>query len=110
MNLSWAPSELLGATVVIGNFDGVHLGHQSLFKEAKKYGDPVLALTFNPHPMYIFAPDKAPTLLTTHKSKVKNLLEAGANSVGSISFDKTIANLSPTEFESFLRTNSKLNA
>lgn len=108
MNLSWAPKEVLAATAVIGNFDGVHLGHQSLFKEAKKYGDPVLALTFNPHPKAIFAPQSAPTLLTTHKSKVQFLLEAGADSVATISFDQSIADLTPAEFESFLREQLKV--
>ena len=108
MNLSWSPKELLNATVVIGNFDGVHLGHQSLFKDAQKYGDPILALTFNPHPMTVFAPEKAPTLLTTFKSKVKYLLAAGANSVATISFDASIANISPADFESFLRDQLKV--
>lgn len=108
MNLSWSPKELLGATVVIGNFDGVHLGHQSLFQTAKKYGDPVLALTFSPHPMTVFAPEKAPTLLTTHNSKVKYLLAAGADSVATISFDLTIAGLLPKYFEEFLRDQLKV--
>ena len=108
MNLSWSPKPLLNSTVVIGNFDGVHLGHQSLFNAAKKHGDPVLALTFSPHPMSVFAPEKAPTLLTTHKSKVKYLLAAGADSVGTISFDKTIADLVPKYFEEFLRDQLKV--
>lgn len=108
MNLSWSPKELLGATAVIGNFDGVHLGHQSLFQVAKKFGDPVLALTFNPHPAAIYAPEKAPTLLTSHKSKVNYLLSAGADSVATISFDASIANLSPEDFESFLNNQLKV--
>lgn len=108
MNLSWSPKPLPSATAVIGNFDGVHLGHQSLFSAAKKYGDPVLALTFSPHPMSVFAPEKAPTLLTTHKSKVNYLLAAGADSVGTIAFDKTIADLLPKYFEEFLRDQLKV--
>lgn len=56
-----------GSVVVIGVFDGVHKGHQQLFHRAKEIADGrrIIALTFDPHPMKVFAPERAPTLLTT---------------------------------------------
>ncbi|MCU7707509.1 adenylyltransferase/cytidyltransferase family protein, partial [Streptomyces albidoflavus] len=53
------------STVVIGNFDGVHRGHQALVQEAKRL-DPdgyVVVVTFWPHPLTVVAPDQAPALL-----------------------------------------------
>ena len=61
----------LGRTVVsIGNFDGVHLGHAHVLREARETAsrlgiDTVVAVTFDPHPMAVLRPEHAPTTLTT---------------------------------------------
>ena len=55
--------ELRGAAVCLGNFDGVHLGHQALFAEAAQHARPV-AFTFHPHPGKVLQPDLAPKLIT----------------------------------------------
>ncbi|MFM7860943.1 MAG: adenylyltransferase/cytidyltransferase family protein, partial [Candidatus Nanopelagicaceae bacterium] len=93
MRLSWKPMPIKGGTVVIGNFDGVHVGHQQLLKDAQKFGNPVIAMTFEPHPTTLFAPDKAPTHLTSLDARINLLLNNGADAVVVIDFDKEFANL-----------------
>ena len=46
-----------GGVVTIGNFDGLHLGHQSLLVEAARYGGPRVVITFDPHPLQILKPE-----------------------------------------------------
>ena len=104
MRLSWKPAPIKGATVVIGNFDGVHVGHQQLLKDAHKFGNPVVAMTFEPHPTTLFAPDKAPTHLTSLDARINLLLAHGADAVLVIDFDKDFANLAPEDFVNFNRT------
>ncbi|MFM8921732.1 MAG: bifunctional riboflavin kinase/FAD synthetase [Candidatus Nanopelagicaceae bacterium] len=98
MRLSWKPMPIKGGTVVIGNFDGVHVGHQQLLQDAQKFGNPVIAMTFEPHPTTLFAPDKAPTHLTSLDARINLLLNNGADAVVVIDFDKEFANLTPEEF------------
>ena len=58
--------------VVIGNFDGVHKGHQQILNRAKALAgdDKIIALTFDPHPTPVFSPERAPTLLTIFINKI----------------------------------------
>ena len=98
MRLSWRPEPIKGGTVVIGNFDGVHVGHQQLLADAHKFGNPVIAMTFEPHPTTLFAPDKAPTHLTSLDARVDLLLANGADAVVVIDFDKDFAAMSPDDF------------
>ena len=98
MRLSWKPAPIKCGTVVIGNFDGVHVGHQQLLQDAQKFGNPVVAMTFEPHPTTLFAPDKAPTHLTSLDARINLLLKHGADAVLVIDFDKEFANLSPEDF------------
>lgn len=71
--------------VAIGNFDGVHLGHQALLRQAQRVAvaadGEVVALTFDPHPARFFAPRLAPPMLTTLERRVELLGEAGADVV-----------------------------
>jgi riboflavin kinase/FMN adenylyltransferase len=68
-----------GTVVIIGNFDGVHLGHQRLVEVARRHAHglsaPVVAVTFDPHPLAILAPQRAPARLTTLTEKLA-LLDA----------------------------------
>ena len=98
MRLSWKPELVKSSTVVIGNFDGVHVGHQQLLQDAHKFGNPVVAMTFEPHPTTLFAPDKAPTHLTSLDARINLLLKHGADAVVVIDFDKEFANLEPEQF------------
>lgn len=98
MRFSWRPAPIKDGTVVIGNFDGVHAGHQQLLLDARKFGNPVVAMTFEPHPTMLFAPDKAPTQLCSLDTRIKLLLKHGADAVVVVDFDKDFANLSPDDF------------
>jgi len=86
--------------VVIGVFDGVHKGHQSILDRAKEIADgrKIIALTFDPHPTTVFAPDRAPTLLTTLADRVVLLKIHGADQVAVMKFDEKFAAMSPEDF------------
>ena len=88
--------------VVIGVFDGVHKGHQSILDRAKEIADgrKIIALTFDPHPTTVFAPDRAPTLLTTLADRVVLLKIHGADQVAVMKFDEKFSAMSPEDFVS----------
>lgn len=88
------------SVVVIGVFDGVHKGHQLLLNRAKEIaaGRTIIALTFDPHPTTVFAPDHAPTLLTTLADRVELLKIHNADQVAVMKFNEKFAALSPSEF------------
>ena len=93
----------LGRTVaVIGNFDGVHLGHRHVLRRAREIADErgltVVAVTFDPHPMAVLRPEHAPTTLTAMEVRAELLAGAGADHVLAVPFDRTIAAWSPQEF------------
>ena len=89
-----------GSVVLIGVFDGVHKGHQFLLNRAKEFADgrSVIALTFDPHPMHVFAPDRAPTLLTTLSDRVELLKIHNADQVAVLKFNEKFAAMSPQDF------------
>ncbi len=89
-----------GSVVVIGIFDGVHKGHQLLLHRAKEIADgrSIIALTFYPHPMQVFAPDRVPTGLTTLEDRVELLKIHNADQVVVIKFDKKFASMAPEDF------------
>jgi len=86
--------------VVIGNFDGVHKGHQQVLNRAKEIAgdEKIIALTFDPHPVSIFAPERAPTLLTILSDKIELLKIHNADQVAVIKFTKEFAAMEPEEF------------
>jgi riboflavin kinase / FMN adenylyltransferase len=96
------PADLGATVVVIGNFDGVHLGHQRVLARARETADerglPVVAVTFDPHPMAVLRPEHAPTQLTTIERRAELLGEAGADHVLALPFDRDMASWSPEEF------------
>jgi len=100
--MQWRGEQIVGSTVAIGIFDGVHLGHQEILKRAKEVsnGKGVIALTFDPHPMQFFAPDKAPTMLLSVERRVELLKQHGADAVIVCEFDSEFAKKSPEEFVS----------
>lgn len=88
------------SVVVIGNFDGVHKGHQEILTRAKKIAgeQKIIALTFDPHPTSIFAPEHAPTALTVLTDRIELLKIHNADQVAVIKFTKEFAAMSPEDF------------
>lgn len=86
--------------VVIGVFDGVHKGHQALLNRAKEISDgrPIVALTFDPHPRTVFAPDSVPPMLTTLADRVELLKIHNADQVAVMKFNEQFAAMSPEDF------------
>ncbi|MBP7897742.1 MAG: bifunctional riboflavin kinase/FAD synthetase [Candidatus Planktophila sp.] len=86
--------------VVIGVFDGVHKGHQELLTRAKAIADgrEIIALTFDPHPTTVFAPDRAPSMLTTLPDRVELLKIHGADQVAVMKFNEKFAAMSAEDF------------
>jgi riboflavin kinase/FMN adenylyltransferase len=88
------------AAVTVGNFDGVHLGHQHVVRRTRELagGLPVIAVTFDPHPLAVVAPAHAPTRLTTIERRVELLKAAGVDEVRILAFDRDMASWDPTDF------------
>ena len=86
------------AILTIGNFDGVHRGHRRLLARAASIGHPLVAMTFDPHPARVLAPDLAPKMLTTVERRIELLKQHGADEVRVLAFDADIASWSPEEF------------
>jgi riboflavin kinase/FMN adenylyltransferase len=88
--------------VTIGNFDGIHLGHQAMLArltaQASLLGAKPAVLTFEPHPREIFTPDSAPTRLTSLREKLEILRSLGVAHVHVCRFSKPFAALSADEF------------
>lgn len=91
-----------GASVAIGNFDGVHLGHRAVIDIAAKAGArinaPLGVLTFDPHPREYFAPSAAPFRLMSPAAKATRLEKIGVERLYQINFNAALAALTPEEF------------
>lgn len=102
MNQSAAKSAVEGSVALPGNYDGVHLGHRSLLDAAKDHaqrdGLRVVVLTFDPHPLQLLAPERAPKRLTTTQRRAELLRGAGADEVYVACFDEGFARKSPEDF------------
>lgn len=91
-----------GGVVAIGNFDGVHRGHQALIARtvalAKETGRPAGAIVFEPHPREFFVPDEAHFRLTPLPEKLRLFQQAGLDFVRVLTFDATLAAMSAEAF------------
>ena len=88
------------SVVVIGVFDGVHKGHQAVLNRAKAIAadEKIIALTFDPHPVSVFAPDRTPTLLTILTDRIELLKIHNADQVAVMKFTTEFAAMSPEDF------------
>lgn len=91
-----------GASAAIGNFDGVHLGHQSVIDIARNAGDAIGAalgiMTFEPHPREYFAPDGPPFRLTNAEARAHRLQKIGVDRLYELNFNLAMSSLTPEEF------------
>ncbi|MGD9647277.1 MAG: bifunctional riboflavin kinase/FAD synthetase [Pirellulales bacterium] len=96
------PAELRSGAVAIGNFDGVHRGHarivERLVAHARAVTGPAIVLTFDPHPVRILRPDKAPPPLTWTDRKAQLLSELGVDSTVVLATDEALLDLTADEF------------
>jgi riboflavin kinase/FMN adenylyltransferase len=101
-DISNIPDRAQGAVIAIGNFDGVHKGHQALIQQAekiakehnKKFG----VLTFEPHPRRLFQPDLPPARLTSADLKAQRLEKEGVDFLYSLEFNWDFASQSAEDF------------
>lgn len=88
--------------LTIGNFDGVHLGHQAMLAKlraaAAARGLPACVMTFEPHPREFFAPDKAPVRLTSLREKLELLAQHGVERVHLCRFNFALAQVTAEDF------------
>jgi riboflavin kinase / FMN adenylyltransferase len=89
-------------SVAVGNFDGVHRGHQALVASAVSVatasGGTAVVLTFDPHPARVIAPEAAPTALMTLGQKAATLARLGVKAMAVLPFTPEVAAASPEEF------------
>jgi riboflavin kinase/FMN adenylyltransferase len=91
-----------GAVIAVGNFDGVHLGHQALIGEARRLaeerGAPLGVLAFEPHPQEFFRPSAESFRLTPFRTKARLIAEQGADVMFALTFDAEMAGKSAQDF------------
>lgn len=96
------PPRWMSPVLALGNFDGLHRGHQKIVERIRRSaadrGATALVLTFDPHPPRVVRPDKAPPLLMTMPQKVAALEKAGLYGVAVVRFTEAFSRLSPEQF------------
>jgi riboflavin kinase/FMN adenylyltransferase len=99
------PARWLSPVLALGNFDGLHRGHQKIIERIRRSagdrGGAAVVMTFEPHPPRIVRPDKAPPLLMTTPQKLAALERAGVHGVAIVRFTEMLSRWSP---ENFVRT------
>ncbi len=96
------PINPTACVATIGNFDGVHLGHQAVLRQLAMQGDamnlPAVVITFEPQPNEYFAPDKSPARLTRFREKVRELQCYSIQQLCVLAFNKKLAEMSAADF------------
>lgn len=97
-----APADWGRCVMSIGQYDGVHLGHQALIgetvRQAKAAGLPSLVMTFDPHPREVLKPGSHPPILTPLRRKAELIAECGVDALCVVPFTQSFASLEPQEF------------
>ncbi|HVY33069.1 MAG TPA: bifunctional riboflavin kinase/FAD synthetase [Caulobacteraceae bacterium] len=96
------PEALKGASIALGNFDGVHLGHRRVLAEAARAAGalaaPFGAMRFTPHPIMVLRPQTPPFLLMTPGQQERALDALGVERLYDLAFDKALSELSAEDF------------
>ncbi len=94
--------KLRNPAITIGNFDGVHKGHQALFEKVKQWarqiGGESAVITFHPHPLEVLFPRKALSFITSHQQKLKLIENCGIDATIVIPFSREFSQISARQF------------
>ena len=94
--------QLPACVATIGNFDGLHLGHQHVIKQLKSvaeiHNQPTVVLLFEPQPVEFFIPDQAPRRLARLRDKIRQMSDIGIDYLVCLQFNRRFANLTAQEF------------
>jgi riboflavin kinase/FMN adenylyltransferase len=97
-----SPRPELKTVVTMGNFDGIHLGHQALVgnavAEAKQWRTKSVVFTFEPHPLKLLAPERAPRMIVNRQDKIDMLQALGVDVIIVQTFDHRFANIEAEDF------------
>ena len=101
-NINEIKQPFINPVVTIGNFDGVHKGHQAIFhqviEKAESINGTSVAITFEPHPIKVLKKNNPPPLITLHEQKVELIAKTGLDVLICISFNKEFAEISADRF------------
>ena len=90
------------AAISVGNFDGLHLGHQKILRllaeRARASGQRSLVITFDPHPLRLLRPEIAPAMIQTLGQRLAGMEELGLDAALVLRFDRALSQVSPEEF------------
>ena len=93
---------LRNPALTIGNFDGVHLGHQALYQRVKdwavKLNGESVVMTFDPHPVRVLVPDNDLAFITSHERKMELIAACGIDTAIVVPFQKDFAQISARDF------------
>jgi riboflavin kinase / FMN adenylyltransferase len=108
-NLNEITTPFQSAVITIGNFDGVHIGHQALFHEtvqkAHKIGGTAIAMTFEPHPARVLGDKNGPPLITLYEQKIELITRVGLDVLIVVPFTKEFSELTAGQFVEDLLVN-----
>jgi riboflavin kinase/FMN adenylyltransferase len=101
-SLEEIPKDFGPSALTIGNFDGVHFGHRRILRRLKRlageHGWKPSVLTFDPHPLRVVAPERAPQLMTSPERRAELMREEGIEQVAILPFTAEFAQIPPEEF------------
>jgi len=101
-DLSRISRPFTNSVITLGNFDGIHLGHQELvrmvMKRAQEIKGQSMVVTFRPHPLKVLAPEKCPPLISIYEEKIELFKKLGIDVLVKIPFSHHFAEMSPREF------------
>ena len=101
-DLAEVPADFGPSVVTVGKFDGVHLGHRAVLDAVHSAGQAAglvsTVVTFDRHPLSLFAPEKCPVALVSNRQKIELLADAGVDATLMLRFDRELAAVSAEEF------------